>query len=136
MSAVLDRPRPHDRRQRRAWYTAIGRRFRVVGANPVASGVVGLRVSLNQYAWSTWSPRSCTRPAWRWPGGSAGRASTSARIPPAPIAAVAIGGASLTGGLASPISTFAAALFLTGLNQMMLVMGLPTALQSVVFGLA
>jgi ribose/xylose/arabinose/galactoside ABC-type transport system permease subunit len=53
----------------------------------------------------------------------------------APIAAVVIGGASLTGGLASPISTFAAALFLTGLNQMMLIMGLPTALQSVVFGL-
>ena len=52
-----------------------------------------------------------------------------------PIAAVVIGGASLTGGLASPVSTFAAAFFLTGLNQMMRVMGLPTALQFVVFGL-
>ena len=52
-----------------------------------------------------------------------------------PIAAVVIGGASLTGGLASPLSTFAAALFLTGLNQMMETMGLPTALQFVVFGL-
>ena len=36
-----------------------------------------------------------------------------------PIAAVVIGGASLAGGLASPLSTFAAAFFLTGLNQMM-----------------
>ncbi|MEX0666833.1 MAG: hypothetical protein WD313_00715, partial [Acidimicrobiia bacterium] len=36
---------------------------------------------------------------------------------------------------ASPVSTFAAAFFLTGLNQMMRVMGLPTALQFVVFGL-
>jgi ribose transport system permease protein len=45
-----------------------------------------------------------------------------------------IGGASLTGGLASPLSTFAAALFLTGLNQMLRTMGLPTALQFVVFG--
>jgi ribose/xylose/arabinose/galactoside ABC-type transport system permease subunit len=53
----------------------------------------------------------------------------------APIAAVVIGGASLTGGLASPFSTFTAGLFLTGLNQMMLTMGLPTALQFVVFGL-
>ena len=44
-------------------------------------------------------------------------------------------GASLTGGLASPLSTFAAAFFLTGLNQMMRTMGLPTALQFVVFGL-
>jgi ribose transport system permease protein len=45
-----------------------------------------------------------------------------------------IGGASLTGGLASPLSTFAAAVFLTGLNQMLRTMGLPTALQFVVFG--
>jgi ribose transport system permease protein len=52
-----------------------------------------------------------------------------------PIAAVVIGGAALTGGLASPVSTFAAAVFLAGLNQMMRVMGLPTALQFVVFGL-
>ena len=46
-----------------------------------------------------------------------------------------IGGASLTGGLASPLSTWVAAFFLAGLNQMMRVMGLPTALQFVVFGL-
>jgi ribose/xylose/arabinose/galactoside ABC-type transport system permease subunit len=52
-----------------------------------------------------------------------------------PIAAVVIGGASLTGGLASPLSTGAAAIFLAGLNQMMRVMGLPTSLQFVVFGL-
>ena len=52
-----------------------------------------------------------------------------------PIAAVVIGGASLAGGLASPMSTFAAAFFLTGLNQMMRTMGLPTSLQFVVFGL-
>jgi ribose transport system permease protein len=51
-----------------------------------------------------------------------------------PIAAVVIGGASLTGGLASPLSTFAAALFLRGLTQMLQTMGLPTALQFVVFG--
>jgi ribose/xylose/arabinose/galactoside ABC-type transport system permease subunit len=41
----------------------------------------------------------------------------------------------LTGGLASPVSTFAAAFFLTGLNQMMRSMGLPTSAQFVVFGL-
>ena len=46
-----------------------------------------------------------------------------------------IGGASLTGGLASATSTFAAAIFLTGLSQMLRIMGLPTALQFVVFGL-
>ncbi len=46
-----------------------------------------------------------------------------------------IGGASLTGGLASPLSTFVAAIFLTGLNQMMRSLGLATSLQFVVFGL-
>ena len=40
----------------------------------------------------------------------------------------------LTGGLASPLSTWVAAFFLAGLNQMMRAMGLPTALQFVVFG--
>jgi ribose transport system permease protein len=52
-----------------------------------------------------------------------------------PIAAVVIGGASLAGGLASPTSTFAAAFFLTGLNQMMRSLGLATSLQFLVFGL-
>jgi ribose transport system permease protein len=53
-----------------------------------------------------------------------------------PIAAVVIGGASLTGGLASATSTWAAAFFLILLSQMLRVMGLPTALQFVVFGVA
>ena len=52
-----------------------------------------------------------------------------------PIAAVVIGGASLAGGLASPLATFVAAFFLTGLNQMMRSLGLATSLQFLVFGL-
>jgi ribose transport system permease protein len=117
-------------------YTAAGRRFRVVGANPVASSVVGVRVSLNQimvyvtaavlYAMAGLALAGLIRR----PGVYVG-----SEYLLAPIAAVVIGGASLTGGLASPLSTFVAALFLTGLNQLMLTMGLPTALQSVVFGL-
>lgn len=117
-------------------YTAIGRRFRVVGANPVASGVVGLRVSLNQIMVYVVAA-VLYAVAGLALAGRIGRPGVyvGSEYLLAPIAAVVIGGASLTGGLASPISTFAAALFLTGLNQMMLVMGLPTALQSVVFGL-
>jgi ribose transport system permease protein len=117
-------------------YTAVGRRFQVVGANPVASGVVGVRVNLNQilvyvvaavlYAIAGLALAGLIRR----PGVSVG-----SEYLLAPIAAVVIGGASLTGGLASPFSTFAAAFFLTGLNQMMLTMGLPTSLQFVVFGL-
>jgi ribose transport system permease protein len=117
-------------------YTAVGRRFQGVGANPVASHVVGVRVNLNQilvyvvaaifYAIAGVALAGLLRT----PGVAVG---TTYLL--GPIAAVVIGGAALTGGLASPLSTFVAALFLTGLNQMLKTMGLPTALQFVVFGL-
>jgi ribose transport system permease protein len=116
-------------------YTAVGRRFQAVGANPVASHVVGVRVTVNQilvyvvaavcYAIAGVALAGLLRT----PGVAIG-----SQYLLGPIAAVVIGGASLTGGLASPLSTFAAALFLTGLNQMLRTMGLPTALQFVVFG--
>jgi ribose transport system permease protein len=117
-------------------YTAIGRRFQAVGANPVAAHVAGVRVNLHQilvyvvaavfYAIGGVALAGLLRT----PGVAVG---TTYLL--GPIAAVVIGGASLTGGLASPLSTFVAALFLTGLTQMLRTMGLPTALQSVVFGL-
>ena len=117
-------------------YTNVGRRFQVVGANPVAANVVGLRVTLNQvlvyvaaailYALAGVALAGILRN----PGVNIASAYLLG-----PIAAVVIGGAALTGGLASPLSTFAAALFLTGLNQMMRALGLSTALQFVVFGL-
>jgi ribose/xylose/arabinose/galactoside ABC-type transport system permease subunit len=117
-------------------FTGVGRRFQVVGANPVASSVLGLRVNLNQMAaYVVAAILYATAGALlaadiRAPGVTVG-----APYLLGPIAAVVIGGASLTGGLASPVSTWAAAFFLAGLNQMMRVMGLPTALQFVVFGL-
>ena len=117
-------------------YTAVGRRFQVVGANPVAANVSGLRVNLNQMAAYVvaailYAVAGILLAAFlRNPGVSFG-----APYLLGPIAAVVIGGASLTGGLASPLSTWSAAFFLVGLNQMMRVMGLPTALQFVVFGL-
>lgn len=116
-------------------YTIVGRRFKVVGANPVASSVVGLRVTLNQIlvyvaASVLYAVAGIALAALlRNPGVNIGSPYLLG-----PIAAVVIGGASLTGGLASPMSTFAAAVFLTGLNQMMRALGLPTSLQFVVFG--
>jgi ribose/xylose/arabinose/galactoside ABC-type transport system permease subunit len=47
-----------------------------------------------------------------------------------------IAGASLSGGLASSTSTWVAALALTLLTQMLVVKGLSTALQFIVFGAA
>jgi ribose transport system permease protein len=117
-------------------FTTVGRRFQVVGANPTASWIAGLRVNLNQV--SAYVVAAILY-------GVAGillaaflrtiSITIGAPYLLGPIAAVVIGGASLTGGLASPLSTWAAAFFLAGLTQMMRVMGLPTALQFVVFGL-
>jgi ribose/xylose/arabinose/galactoside ABC-type transport system permease subunit len=54
----------------------------------------------------------------------------------APIAVVVIAGAALSGGLASATSTWAAALALTLLIQMLLILGLSAPLQFVVYGVA
>lgn len=117
-------------------YTSVGRRFQVVGANPISSHVMGVRVTLAQtlvyvvaavlYAMAGVALAGLLRN----PGVNIGSPYLLG-----PIAAVVIGGASLAGGLASPLSTFAAAFFLTGLNQMMRSLGLATSLQFLVFGL-
>ena len=116
-------------------FTTFGRRFQAVGANPVAAEISGLRVNINQIsAYVVASMLYATAgiliaALLRNPGVTIG-----APYLLGPIAAVVIGGASLTGGLASPLSTWSAAMFLAGLNQMMRVIGLATALQFVVFG--
>ncbi|MDX1448515.1 MAG: ABC transporter permease [Acidimicrobiia bacterium] len=116
-------------------YTGAGRRFQAVGANPTASQVVGVRVTVNQIGAYVLGAvlyaigGVLLAGLIRTPGVASGDSYLLA-----PIAAVVIGGASLTGGLASSFSTFTAAFFLTGLNRMMLIMGLSTAWQFVVFG--
>lgn len=117
-------------------YTAVGRRFQAVGANPIASDVMGVRVTTYRIlAYVVAAVFYAV--AGLALAGIIGRpgAFVGTQYLLAPIAAVVIGGASLAGGQASAVSTFSAAIFLTGLNQMMRIMGLPTALQFVVFGL-
>ena len=116
-------------------FTSGGRKFQVVGANPVSSQVVGVRVTLNQIlvyvaAAMLYAVAGVTLAAsLENPGVNIGSPYLLG-----PIAAVVIGGASLTGGLASPLATMVAAFFLTGLNQMMRALNLATAYQFVVFG--
>jgi ribose transport system permease protein len=118
-------------------YTAAGRRFQAVGANPRAAWMAGLHV------------RSHVVFAYVAAGtlyAIAGVLLAGVRISIdpafgaayllAPIAAVVIAGASLSGGLASATSTWIAALALTLLTQMLLILGLSTAMQYVVFGAA
>ena len=118
-------------------YTVLGRRFKSVGANPRAAQIAGIPVKL--YVVFAYAAAGMLY-------GLAGillagfiRSPTlglGASYLLAPIAAAVIGGASLTGGLASVASTCAAAFFLTVLNQMLRVLGLSSALQFVAFGIA
>lgn len=118
-------------------YTVPGRRFQSVGANPRAAQIAGIPVKL--YVVFAYAGAGMLY-------GMAGillagfiRSPTlglGADYLLAPIAAAVIGGASLTGGLASVASTWAAAFFLTILSQMLRVLGLSSALQFVAFGIA
>jgi ribose transport system permease protein len=118
-------------------YTALGRRYQAVGANPRAAWMAGLRV------------RSHVVFAYTAAGVLYGVAAIllagiRINVDPAfgsayllaPIAAVVIAGASFSGGLASATSTWMAALALTLLTQVLLILGLSPAMQFIVFGAA
>ncbi len=118
-------------------YTAAGRRFQAVGANPQAAWMAGLHVRTHVVFAYTAAGTLYAMAAILLAG-------IRINIDPAfgagyllaPIAAVVIAGASLSGGLASATSTWTAALALTLLTQMLVIKGLSTALQFIVFGAA
>ena len=118
-------------------YTAAGRRFQAVGANPRAAWLAGLHVR-------THAVFAYTAAGALYAVATVLLAGTRVSIDPAfgaayllaPIAAVVIAGASLSGGLASATSTWLAAFALTLLTQMLLILGLSTAMQFIVFGAA
>lgn len=118
-------------------YTGIGRRFRAVGANQIAARISGLRVTV--YVVMAYVVAGVLYGLAGFLLAAFIRSPTQGLGQPyllGPIAAVVIGGASLSGGLASVVSTAMAAFFLTVLDQMLRVLGLPTSLQFVVFGVA
>jgi len=118
-------------------YTAPGRRFQAVGANPRAAWMAGLHVRTHVVL-------AYTAAGALYGVATVLLAGVRVSIDPAfgaayllaPIAAVVIAGASLSGGLASATSTWVAAFALTLLTQMLLILGLSTAMQYVVFGAA
>ncbi len=115
----------------------VGRRFQAVGANPRSAWIAGIpvvRYTVFAYVASA-----------VFAGAAGILLAAFFRSPQidlgdpyllAPIAAVVLAGASLRGGLASMTSTWVAAFALTLLNQMLRVLGLSTALQFIVFGVA
>ena len=118
-------------------YTAPGRRFQAVGANPRAAWMAGIHVRGHVVF-------AYTAAGTLYALAAVLLAGVRVSIDPAfgasyllaPIAAVVIAGASLSGGLASATSTWVAALALTLLNQMLLIRGLSAGMQFVVFGAA
>ena len=118
-------------------YTAPGRRFQAVGANPRAAWMTGVRVR-------AYVVFAYTAAATLYAIAAVLLAGVRISVDPsfgaayllAPIAAVVIAGASLSGGLASATSTWVAALALTLLNQMLLILGLSVGWQFIVFGAA
>ena len=118
-------------------YTALGRRFQAVGANPRAAWMAGVHVRAHVVF-------AYTAAATLYAIAAVLLASVRISVDPsfgaayllAPIAAVVIAGASLSGGLASASSTWVAALALTLLNQMLVILGISTGMQFVVFGAA
>ena len=118
-------------------YSAPGRRFQAVGANPRAAWMAGLRVRTHVVFAYTAAGTLYAMAAILLAGirTSVDPAFGAAYLL-APIAAVVIAGASLSGGLASASSTWVAAFALVFLTQMLLILGLSTALKYIVFGAA
>jgi ribose transport system permease protein len=118
-------------------YTAAGRRFQAVGANPRAAWMAGLRVRSHVVF-------AYTAAGVLYAVAAILLAGVRISIDPAfgasyllaPIAAVVLAGAALSGGLASATSTWMAAIALTFLTEMLLIFGLSAALQFIVFGAA
>ncbi|MEX0853750.1 MAG: ABC transporter permease [Bauldia sp.] len=117
--------------------TTVGRRFSAAGANPRAAWVAGINLPAHQIA------------AYGVAGFLYGVAgillSAFIRNPTlsvgndyllAPIAAAVLGGTAITGGISSMVAVAGAALFLTQLGQMLKVLGLSSAIQLVVQGIA
>jgi ribose transport system permease protein len=117
--------------------STIGRRFSAAGANPRAAWIAGINV------------RACQIAAFTVAGllyGVVGiLVSAFIRNPTllvgdpyllAPIAAAVLGGTAISGGIGSMVAVGIAALFLTQLIQVLKILGLSTAFQFVIFGVA
>ena len=117
--------------------STIGRRFSAAGANPRAAWIAGINVRAYQIA-------AFTTAGFLY--GIVGiLVSAFIRNPTllvgdpyllAPIAAAVLGGTAISGGMGSMIAVGCAALFLTQLIQMLKILGLSTAFQFIIFGVA
>jgi ribose/xylose/arabinose/galactoside ABC-type transport system permease subunit len=117
--------------------TTNGRRFSAVGANPRAAWIAGIRVAAYQtaayvVAASLYGVAGILISAFiRNPTLKVGEPYLLA-----PIAAAVLGGTAMAGGIGSMVAVAGAALFLTQLGQVLQMLGLSSALQFVIEGVA
>lgn len=117
--------------------TVAGRRFEAIGANPLATRVVGLRVEFHQlsaylyaqllYCLAGVLVAGVTREPTAFQG-------DSLLLPS--VAVVVLSGTSLLGGRGFPVSTLVAAFFLNQLSQFALAVGVPYSGQTIIQALA
>lgn len=117
--------------------TVVGRRFEVIGANPLAARAAGLRVKLHQlmayvfaqllYCMAGVLIAGITREPTAFQG--------DPLLLPS-VAVVVLGGTLLLGGRGFPISTVIAAFFLNQLSQFALAIGVPYSAQTIIQALA
>ncbi len=117
--------------------TTLGRRFAAMGANPSAAWIAGINVQAHQLA--------AFAVAALLYGVAGILLSAFIRNPTlrvgdpyllAPIAAAVLGGTAMSGGIGSMVAVAGAALFLTQLGQALRILGLSTALQFLIYGVA
>jgi ribose transport system permease protein len=117
--------------------TTLGRRFIAVGANPRAAWISGINIQAYQVG--------AFAVAALLYGIAGVLLSAFIRNPTlgvgdpyllAPIAAAVLGGTAITGGVGSFVAVAGAALFLTHLGQLLKMLGLSSAFQFVIYGLA
>jgi len=113
--------------------TVAGRRSEMVGANPRAGRAMGLRVRSHEglsYVWAQilyWLAGFLIAGITTQPTAYMG----NAYLLPS-VAVVVLGGTSLLGGRGYPVATFVAALFLKQLDQFVISLGVPYAVQTIV----
>jgi len=115
--------------------TAAGRRFQAVGANRRAAWMAGFHVRLHVVV-AYIGASIAAGIAGIILGGllASPGVSVGANYLFGPVSAVVLGGAALSGGLASPASTWAAAIFVKLLLQLLAVRGLSVGSQPIVYG--
>lgn len=113
--------------------TVAGRRFTAIGANRLAARAVGLRVKLHHGLAFIWAQLMYCLAGLLLAGITAQPTAFQGNAYLLPsVAVVVLGGTSLLGGRGFPVSTVIAALFLTQLDQFVLALGVPFAVQTLV----